>query len=194
MIKHILLLIFFLGLSFAHAQSLKRPASEVQTLLFITEAFGSSATMINPAGLARNPYDDGLYANYNFSQAQKSEEYNYGFSLGNLGFGYQNFLLNDSGTRPALTYYRLGMALGGKVLSLGTSSKIIALDMEGFSERVFSIDAGFIFQPVKFITLAGFGRDLDEPTIGEFTFKREYTAGLSINLPDNMVRLLVEGT
>lgn len=189
-----LVMISILSFCLASAQSSKLPQSEIQTLMFITEAYGTSATILNPAGLARKSYDDGLYANFNFLNNQKTGEASFAFSMGNLGFGYQKFILDNVEFDPSFTYYRLGLAIGGKILAFGTSNKIIALDMKGFSERVFSVDAGFIFEPVHWITLAGFGRDLDEPTIGKFHFKREYTAGVSLNLPEKYVRFLIEGT
>jgi len=193
MTRHLTILIIILGSVMALSQSLPLPMSEMQTLMFITEAYGTSATIINPAGLARRQADDGVYANYNFAQDNKVNNTNFSFSMGNIGFGYQNFLFDENTNSSELRVYRIGLAIGGKVFSFGSSNKVIETQTSGAMERVFSLDAGFIFQPIGWLTLAGYGRDLDEPLIGGFQYKREYTAGISINMPQNVVRLLFEG-
>ena len=186
-------IIFIVAILFTGASIAGPPQqnlSELQNVSFITEAFGFSGTVLNPAGLARRPNDDGAFLNYNLAKNGKRNETNFNFSMGNLSFGMQEFLLDDKDTTPLLKYYRVGMAIGGRVFSIGTSNKLIELEYPHHASRVFSVDAGFVFQPVDWFTLAGFGRDLDEPEIEDIQFSREYVSGISVNLFDQRVRLL----
>jgi len=193
MIRYLIPLSIFIYTAFSLAQNNPLTASEMQRLLFITEASGTSATIVNPAGLARRPADDGLYANYSFDLDNDIKDANFCFSIGNIGLGYQNFMLNPDLENIELHYYRIGLAMGGRIFSFGTSNKLIDIQGNGVQERVFSVDAGFIFEPIKWITLAGYGRNLDEPFIKGIQYRREYTAGISLNTPENILRILFEG-
>lgn len=174
----------------AFAQASLHGIAEIQKVSFITEAFGFSGTVLNPAGLARRTNDDGAFLNYNINKKGTRNETNFNFSMGNLSFGLQEFNLDELDTSPLLKYYRIGMAIGGKYFSFGTSHKLIELEYPHHTTRTLGVDAGFVFQPVEWFTLAGFGRDLDEPELEDIQFSREYASGVSFNLFNRRVRFL----
>jgi hypothetical protein len=188
--KILVLLALSAFLSEAGAQKVSVHTSEFQNLMFVTEAFGTSANLINPAGLARNKNDDGVLVNYNFNDHGVRDELNFNMSMGDLSLGMQEFDLKSRSDSSLMRLYRLGIAIGGSVLSFGTSNKFIELEDGSKRTRVFSLDAGFVLQPLPFITFAGLARDLDEPEIGGIQFHREYTAGVSFNLLQRHLRFL----
>lgn len=183
------LLLLLMGAQ-AYPQTVAPSMSELQNISFITEAYGYTGTVLNPAGLARAGNDDGAFYNYITDKTGDRTESNFNFSMGNLAFGFQEFPLGSDLKSPSLNYYRMGIAIGGRVLSIGTSNKLIELQWPHHVTRAYSLDAGFIFQPMPWITLAGFGRDLDEPQLENIQFLREYQAGLSLNLVDQRVRII----
>jgi len=171
------------------AFSQPKGSAEIQKVTFATEAFGFNSTVLNPAGLARRSNDDGAFLNYNTTKDGKKNETYFNFSMGNLAFGYQEFM-PEGEINPLLKYYRLGLAIGGKVFAFGTSNKLIELEFPHHATHVFSMDAGFIFQPVSWFTFAGSGRDLDEPQLEDIQFTREYNSGFSFNLFHSQLRFL----
>lgn len=168
------------------------PVSELQYLTFNTEIHGMTAMIRNAAGLSIRPNDDGAFFNYNFLDPGERGEINFALTMKNLAFAVQQFSLKDDDTYDYMRTYRLGISVGGKVFSIGTSNKIIELQSIDQAKRVFSVDAGIIFQPVSFFSIAGYATNLNEPILENYHFQREYSAGVGLRLLDQRFKILTE--
>lgn len=170
------------------------PISELQHLSFGTEVHGMTAMIRNVAGLSVRPDDDGAFFNYNFLKPGEQGEINFSLTMKNLAFAVQQVSLEDDAVYDFMRTYRLGVSVGGKVLSIGTSNKIVELQSSDRAERVFSVDAGFIFQPATFFSVAAYARDLNEPIIENYQIRREYSAGIGLRLLNQRFKILTEAT
>lgn len=191
--KKIICLIVFASLASPVSGQIKNiPISELQHLSFGTEVHGMTAMMRNVAALSVRPDDDGAFFNYNFLKPGEQGEINFSLTMKNLAFAVQQFSMDDHTGYDFMRTYRLGIAVGGKVLSIGTSNKVVEFQSSDRAERVFSLDAGLIFQPVTFFSIAAYARDLNEPIIENYQLRREYSAGIGLKLLDQRFKILTE--
>ncbi|HDP97870.1 MAG TPA: hypothetical protein ENN22_01640 [bacterium] len=168
------------------------PVSELQRLSFNTEVHGMTAMIGNAAGLSLFPNDDGAFFNYNFLKPGEQDEINFALTMNNLAFAVQQFSLDNHTDHDFMRAYKLGLSVGGKVLSIGTANKIIEVQSSDRTKQVFSVDVGLIFQPASFLSLAAHARDLNEPVIENYQFQREYSAGFGIKLFSQRFKILAE--
>ncbi len=171
------------------AQIAVPPQHELQRIFFITEVRGLTAATINPAGLSIQPDDDGVLLSYDFIETKERGNIEAAMSMGSLGFAFEEFPVMSNGEEQRFRMYSLSLAVGGKFLSVGTSNKLIDA---GNASLVYSVDAGFILQPVKGVMLAGVGRNLTEPAIPGYDFSRSYTAGFGLFLLERQIKLMAE--
>ncbi len=143
----------------------------------------------NVAGLSTRPDDDGVFLNYSFLKPEAGSESNFTLSMQNLAFSVQNFSLDDD---ALMRTYSLGIAVGGKVLSIGSSNKIVQFRSSEQTQGVFIVDAGLIFQPVSFLSIAASARNLNEPLFADYQFQKEYSASISLKLLDQRIKILTE--
>jgi len=168
------------------------PVSELQRLSFNTEVHAMTAMIRNAAGLSLLPNDDGAFFNYNFLKPGEQGEINFSLTMNNLAFAVQQFSLENHADHDFIRAYKLGLSVGGKVLSIGTANKIIEVQSSDRTKQAFSVDVGLIFQPVSFLSLAAHARDLNEPVIENYQFRREYSAGFGIRLLNQRFKILAE--
>lgn len=170
------------------------PATELQEIMFTSEVNGVVSTLINPAGLSRLSNDDGAFLNYSFNKTGNKDELNFLLSMGNLAFGVQEHSLDLDNNSPTVYIYQLSISVGGRIFSIGTSNKLVELRWPHHARNAFSVDAGFVFNPVSWFGFGAFARNLDERTIENYRFPREYIAGFGIRLHENRVKLLAQST
>ncbi|MCA9733784.1 MAG: hypothetical protein H6696_04220 [Deferribacteres bacterium] len=190
--KILCFVLFFNWLNQSSGQTKNFPLSELQYLSFSTEVHGMTAMMRNPAGLSIFPNDDGAFFNYNFLKASNPEEINFALTMKNLAFAVQQFPIDDDAALSSIRSYKLGLSVGGKVLSIGTSNKIVELQSSIENKWVFSFDAGVIFQPAPFLSIAAHVRDLNEPVLEDYQFRREFSSGFGLRLLNNRFKILAE--
>lgn len=190
--KILCFIMFFNWINQSSGQTKNLPLSELQYLSFITDVRGMTAMMRNPAGLSISPDDDGAFFNYNFLKADEPDEINFALTMKNLAFAVQQFPIEDDVALSSMRSYKLGLSVGGKVLSIGTSNKIVELQASDQNKWVFSLDAGILFQPVPFFSIAAHVRDLNEPVLENYQFQREFSSGLGLRLLNNRFKILAE--
>ncbi len=160
---------------------------------FISEVWGGTATLINPAALATSARDDGLWLSYAFiGDEMGSGDKEFGFSIGNLGFGFQNYDMRSGNDTLPCYIYRIGLSVGGRLFSLGTSQNLTEIRFPSRYPRLFTLDAGFVCNPLSVVRIAGLVRNVDDNQHREFRIKREYIAGFMLRFVDAGFRLLAQ--
>ncbi|HNW60045.1 MAG TPA: hypothetical protein PKI62_10250 [bacterium] len=164
----------------AHGQ--QQPGAAWVEGAFITRELGVGAMLLNPGALSTRPDDDGVMVCGIGDKEWKNPEYACAMSMGGLGFAYQQLPLVVDGDELTLKIYRLNLAVGGRVLAIGTSNKVYALEYPHHSDHQFGIDAGLQFQPLSFLRIAALALDCNEPVVGGRTISRRYLLGSAIAL------------
>lgn len=168
------------------------PRHEVQRFSFVAEAHGLSAGTVNPAGLSTQPDDDGVQLSYDFYNAEERGNIEAAISMGSLGFAFQEFPLSTESAEHDFRIYAISLGIGGKVFSIGTINKLIEPGRPPDARLIFSVDAGFVFQPAEGLALAGVARNLDEPAVPGRDFSRSYTAGFGLFLLERQLKIMAE--
>jgi hypothetical protein len=174
----------------AHGQV---PGGDVERTGFVASVEGVPSIVVNPAGLAVRPEDDGVLVRYAVTDTQKVDrETNALFSMGNIGVSYRHLEANHPARPGAERFYRIALAAGGTVLALGNTIKLVETDDSTGTHRAYDLDAGVVFHPAPFLALGGVGENLAEaerepgvPT------QRSYRAGAALLLLDR--RFILQG-
>ncbi len=170
------------------AQKSAVPTHELPKTMFVTDAYGLTANLLNPAGLSTEPEDDGALISYDFFDTQDEGNVAAGLSMGNLGFIYQSF---GEDINPRFRMYALSIGIGGRILSIGTVNKIIRIDGESGGDRV-DLDAGFVLRPANGIKIAGVARNLAEPDDSNYDFTMNFTGGVELSTLSESIKILAE--
>jgi hypothetical protein len=175
------LLLLVLGLLHG-ATAQEQPGATWVEGSFITHELGAGSLLLNPGALSARPDDDGVMI-YGFGDEKwKDSQYAFAMSMGSLGFAYQRLPMMVGGDESTLRIYRINLAVGGRVLAIGTSNKLYHLEYPHHIDHQFGIDAGLHFQPLPFLQMAALALDCNEPVIGGRTISRRYLLGTALIL------------
>lgn len=164
----------------AHGQD--QPGATWVEGAFLTHELGVEAMLLNPGALSARSDDDGVRVQGIGDKEWKDHEYAAAMSMGGLGLAYQQLNLAVDGHEQTLRIYRLSLAVGGRVLAIGTSNKLYSLEYPHHIDNQFGIDAGLHFQPLSFLTIAALALDCNEPVVGGKTIPRRYVVGTALAL------------
>ncbi len=183
----IILFAFLFNISFAQPE-LSR-LSQANRIFFISEISGLTSNLVNPAGLAVKPDDDGVLITYDFIDFNEQGNTFASLSMGDFGFSYQDiYRYNDI----RIQSYSLNLSIGGEVLSIGTANKLMSIGYSKSDKQFFNIDIGLIFRPAESINLSFIARNLGEPAVNSLDFVRNYTLGAGISLFNEFLQLYTE--
>jgi hypothetical protein len=147
---------------------------------FITHELGAGSLLLNPGALSAMPGDDGVEL-YGFSDEEgDNQQFAFAMSMGGLGFAVQQAPWMVGSEELTLHVYRINLAVGGQVLSIGTSNKLYQLDYPHHQSREFGIDAGLHFQPLSFLQIAALALDCNEPVLDGHLINRRYLLGTAL--------------
>jgi hypothetical protein len=186
-IRNIILFVFLVNISFAQPE-LSR-LSQANRIFFVSEISGPTSNIVNPAGLAVRPDDDGALITYDFIDLNEQGNTFVSFSMGDLGISYQDIYRYDD---IRIQSYSLNLSIGGEVLSIGTSNKIMSIGYSKSDRQFFNIDIGLLFRPAESINLSFVARNLGEPAADSLDFVRNYTFGAGISLFNEFLQLYTE--
>ncbi len=166
----------------ASAAAQKEPGAMLVEGSFITHELGAGSLLLNPAALSALPGDDGVML-YDFRDEDgKRREFAFAMSMGSLGFAVQESPWMVDSEELTLHVYRINLAVGGRVLSIGTSNKFYQLEYPHHHSREFGIDAGLHFQPLPLLQIAALALDCNEPVLDGHIINRRYLLGTTIVL------------
>lgn len=136
------------------------------------------ARAINPAGLVHLGGAE-LYYALEVSLARDQLAQSLYLAGGGSGLGAAFSVDWIRGT-PDVRQLAWSLALGGEELSLGVGYHWLHSrgnpDLEGLG----SVDVGVLSRPFRFLALGATARNLDQPTQGATTLRREYAAGIGL--------------
>lgn len=170
------------------------PVEDLARFGFVAQHNGVASVLLNPAGLSPMANDDGVLLYDRMAERGQQREFAMVISLGNLAFAAQQMALDTGPGDQLLKIYRLNLAVGGRVLAVGTSNKLVQLEHPHHFTRAFSVDAGIHFQPFRFLRFDGLVLNCDQPDLEDYYLARRFVAGFAISLWQSRIVLLQQMT
>lgn len=188
--KKFIAIIIIIHANLLFAQKSITHLTEMQRIFFVSEVSGLASASYNPAGMTMRADNNGIILGYDFDEFKKQGNSSVFLITNNLGIAYQD-IYNVNNVR--LQNYSINLSIGNEYISFGTSNRYTIAKYPHYDLKLFSLDAGLIIKPAKFLSIGILARNLNEVKFDSLNYTRNHTAGIGLIFLNETFRIYADG-